>query len=146
MRRAIAVLPAGAASDLPCADTLLLDFEQRQRPAGLHEGLRGARIFIELPQPHVLRTDDRLILDDDTLVEIVARPEPLYEIRAANLSDLARIAWMLGDRHLAVEISERRLRIRRDPTVEKLLSGAAAVRIAAIEAPFEPEGGAYSAA
>ncbi len=37
-----------------------------------------------------------MILDDDTLIEIVARPEPLYEVRAASSSDLARIAWMLG--------------------------------------------------
>lgn len=143
MRRAIAVLPAGTASDLRLVDTLLLDYEQRQRPEGSHTALRGTRIEMALAQPVRLQTDDRLILDDDTLIEIVARPEPLYEVRAASSSDLARIAWMLGDRHLPVDISERRLRLRRDPAISALLSDAA-VRIIAIDAPFEPEGGAYA--
>lgn len=143
MRRAVAVLRAGTASDLRPVDTLLLDYEQRQRPEGPHIALRGTQIAMALAQPVRLRTDDRLILDDDTLVEIVARPEPLYELRAATPSELARIAWLLGDRHLPVDISERRLRVRRDPAIETLLENAA-VKIAAIDAPFEPEGGAYS--
>jgi urease accessory protein len=145
MKRAIAVLPAGRASVLPCIDALLLDYDQRQSPRGLHAALRGTQVEMALTQPVRLRTDDRLVLDDDTLIEIVARPEPLYELRAANPSDLARIAWMLGDRHLPVDISERRLRVRRDPVIESLLSNAA-VKIVAIDAPFEPEGGAYAGA
>jgi urease accessory protein len=145
MRRAIAVLPAGVASDLRCVDTLLLDYDQRQRPQGFHKALRGTAVEMALAHAVPLRTDDRLILDDDTLIEIVARPEPLYELRAASPFDLARIAWMLGDRHCPVEISERRLRVRRDPAIEALLSNAA-VKMLAIEAPFEPEGGAYSLA
>lgn len=60
---------------------------------------------MELAQPVRLRTDGWLILDDDTLVEIVTRPKQLYELRAASPSELARIAWMLGDRHLPVDIS-----------------------------------------
>ena len=143
MRRAIAVLPAGMASDRRVVDTLLVDYEQRQRPQGSHTALRGTQVEMALAQSVRLQTDDRLILDDETLIEIVARPEPLYELRAANPSDLARIAWMLGDRHLPVDISERRLRVRRDPAASALLSDAA-VRIIAIDAPFEPEGGAYA--
>lgn len=143
MKRAIAVLPAGMASDLLCVDTLLLDCEQRGRLVGMQTGLRGTQIDIALPQPVALRTDDRLVLDDETLVDVVARPEPLYELRAGNLSDLARLAWMLGDRHLAVDISERRLRVRRDAATEALLSNAA-IKLTAIDAPFDPEGGAYS--
>jgi urease accessory protein len=143
MKRAIAVLRAGTASDLRPVDTLLLDYKQRQRPEGAHTALRGTQITMALTQTVRLRTDDRLILDDDTLVEIVAQPEQLYELRTASLYELARIAWMLGDRHLAVDISERRLRLRRDPAVDTLLANAA-VKIAAIDAPFEPEGGAYA--
>jgi urease accessory protein len=36
------------------------------------------------------------------------------------------------------------LRVRRDPAVEKLLASLGA-KVTPIEAPFEPEGGAYSA-
>lgn len=143
MKRAIAVLPAANGTGPKAIDTLLLDYAQRQMPQGVYTALRGTQIDIALSQPVRLRTDDCLILDDDTLVEIVARPEPLYELRAGNPSDLARIAWMLGDRHMPVDISERRLRVRRDPAIETLLKDAA-VKIMAIEAPFEPEGGAYA--
>jgi urease accessory protein len=143
MRRAIAVLPAGAASNLRCVDTLLLDYDQRQRLHGSHRALRGTEVEMALAQAVPLQTDDRLILDDETLIEIVARPEPLYELRAASSFDLARIAWMLGDRHCPAEISERHLRVRRDTAIEALLVNAP-VKILAIEAPFEPEGGAYS--
>lgn len=143
MKRAIAVLPAANGVGPKAIDTLLLDYAQRQMPQGMHTALRGTQIEMALAQPARLRTDDCLILDDDTLVEIVARPEPLYELRAGHLADLARIAWMLGDRHMPVDISERRLRVRRDPVIETLLTGTA-VKITAIDAPFEPEGGAYA--
>src|SRR5207248_7578374 len=55
---------------------------------------------------------------------------------------LARLAWHLGDRHVAVQILPNRLRMRREDGVETLLKNLGA-RVAAIEAPFDPEGGAY---
>lgn len=143
MRRAVAVVPAGMPSDLPTIDTLLLEYQHRQRPHGWHTTLRGLQVEMALRHSYRLKTDDRLVLDDDTLIEIVARPEPLYEIRAANVSELARIAWMLGDRHLPVEMAERRLRVRRDPVVNALLKNGGMTFIE-IDAPFEPEGGAYA--
>lgn len=143
MRRAISVLPREAPSAGPVIDTLLLDYDQRQHPTGTHVALRGTGIVIDLAEPVQLRTDDRLALDDGSLVEVVARPEPLLEVRGRDAPDLARIAWMLGDRHVPVEIAERRLRLRPAPGIETLLQ-AAGVRIAQIEAPFDPEGGAYT--
>jgi urease accessory protein len=92
-----------------------------------------------------LRTDDALVLDDGGLVEIVAEPEPLIEARAADLPALARLAWHLGDRHVLVQILERRLRLKADPAIEALLQSLGA-KVVAINAPFEPEGGAYDQA
>lgn len=143
MRRAISVLPPHAHRSATVVDTLLLDYEQRQRPQGEHRGLRGTPVAFALSQPVHLRTDDCLLLDDGSLIEVVARPEPLLEVRTGHLPDLARIAWMLGDRHVPVEITERRLRLRPGPAVEALLEEAGA-RFIRIEAPFEPEGGAYA--
>ncbi|HEY5965318.1 MAG TPA: urease accessory protein UreE, partial [Xanthobacteraceae bacterium] len=57
----------------------------------------------------------------------------------------ARLAWHLGDRHVPVQIMERKLRLKRDPAIETLLQSLGA-KVAVIEAPFEPEGGAYEAA
>ncbi len=99
-------------------------------------------IEIALPRDRRLHQDECLVLDDGGLIEIVARPEPLIEIRAADSTALARIAWLLGDHHIAAELSERRLRVRRTASVIALLQNQAA-KLREIEAPFEPEGGAY---
>src|SRR5262249_36813552 len=74
--------------------------------------------------------------------EIVAAPEALIEVRA-DLATLARIAWALGDRHVPVEFFTARLRLRHDEALTALITSLGG-KIVAIEAPFEPEGGAYA--
>jgi urease accessory protein len=127
------------------ADTLILPHAQRNAHKGFVFGVKGMCIELDLPEPIRLRTDDALVLDDGALVEVVAEPEPLIEVRAGDLPALARLAWHLGDRHVPVQVLERRLRLKRDPAIETLLERMGA-KIVAIEAPFEPEGGAYAAA
>ena len=82
-------------------------------------------------------------LDDGNLVEVVAAPEPLIEARAGDLAALSRLAWHLGDRHVPVQVLNNRIRTRRDAGIEALLKSLGA-KVASIEAPFEPEGGAYA--
>ena len=125
-------------------DTLILSHAQRQAKQGFLFGVKGTCVEFDFPEPVRLRTDDAVVLDDGSLVEIVAEAEPLIEARAADLPALARLAWHLGDRHVPVQILEKRLRLRRDPAIEELLAALGA-RVIAIEAPFEPEGGAYEA-
>jgi urease accessory protein len=79
------------------------------------------------------------------VIEVVAAPEPLIEARAADLAHLARLAWHLGDRHVPAQLFANRFRVRREPAIESLLRSLGA-KLAAIEAPFEPEGGAYESA
>jgi urease accessory protein len=81
-------------------------------------------------------------LEDGRIVEVVAAPEPLAEIRAADGPALARVAWHLGNRHLPTEILPKVLRIRRDPIIEAMAKGLGS-RVIGLEAPFNPEGGAY---
>jgi urease accessory protein len=64
------------------------------------------------------------------------------EAAAENPRDLARLAWHLGNRHIEVQISDGKLRIRRDHVIEDMLGGLGA-RLTLVEAVFEPEGGAY---
>jgi len=75
-------------------------------------------------------------------VRVVGRPEFLVEISAAVPHEFARLAWHLGNRHTEVQIVGERLRIRRDHVLEAMLEKLGA-RLAMIEAPFEPERGAY---
>jgi len=73
----------------------------------------------------------------------VIEPEPLTEVRGNDLTHLARLAWHLGDRHVPVQVLTNRLRLRRDDALEAMLAALGA-RLTPIEAPFDPEGGAYA--
>jgi len=106
-------------------------------------GVNGTAIGLMLPESVMLRAGDLLELDDGSAVEIVIAPEPLVEIRGNDLTHLARLAWHLGDRHVPVQILSNRLRMRRDAALESLVKGLGA-RLTEIEAPFDPEGGAYA--
>ncbi|MDO9560853.1 MAG: urease accessory protein UreE, partial [Bradyrhizobium sp.] len=90
-----------------------------------------------------LRGGDALLLEDGRLVEVVAAPEPLVEIRCSDPQHLVRVAWHLGNRHLPTQLMAKGLRIRRDHVIEAMVKGLGA-RVIEIEAPFDPEGGAYA--
>ena len=144
MPRATSVLRVAERRDGSVVDTLILPHAQRQAQKGFLFGIKGTCVELDFPEMVRLRTDDALLLETGGLVEVVAEPEPLIEVRAADLPSLARLAWHLGDRHVPVQIMERKLRLKRDESIEALLQSLGAM-VAAIEAPFEPEGGAYEA-
>ena len=127
----------------PPADTVVLDFDDRHRRRMMMTGTRGLEFLLDLEHAVALRGGDALVLDDDRLVEVVAAAEPLVEIRCNDPQHLVRVAWHLGNRHLPTQITARGLRIRRDHVIEAMVKGLGA-RIIEIEAPFDPEGGAYA--
>jgi len=109
-------------------------------------GVNGTLIGLMLPEPVLLRMGDALELDDGSIVDVVVAPEPLVEVRGNDLTHLARLAWHLGDRHVPVQVMANRLRLRRDAGIEAMLGALGGARVTAIEAPFDPEGGAYATA
>jgi urease accessory protein len=127
----------------PPADTVVLDFDDRHRRRMVMMGTRGLEFLLDLENAVALRGGDALVLDDGRLVEVVAAPEPLVEIRCNDPQHLVRVGWHLGNRHLPTQITARGLRIRRDHVIEAMVKGLGA-RIIEIEAPFDPEGGAYA--
>jgi len=143
MARVISVVAAGHRHDRPVTDTVILDYAQRSAQKTTVTGVKGGVYEIALAEPARLRTDDLLLLDDGNLVEVVAASEALVEARAADVSALLQLAWHLGDRHVPVQVLTNRIRARRDAGVEALLKLLGA-KTALIEAPFEPEGGAYA--
>lgn len=142
MPRVTSVVAAADRHDRPVVDTVILDHAQRSAQKITITGVKGGTFEIDLHEPARLRTDDLLVLDDGTLVEVVAAAEPLIEARAADVAALSRLAWHLGDRHVPVQVLANRIRARRDAGVEALLASLGA-KVVLIEAPFEPEGGAY---
>jgi urease accessory protein len=127
------------------ADSVVLDFDDRHRRRMTMTGTRGLAFLLDLESAVALRSGDALVLDDGRLIEVVAAPEPLVEIRMHDPHHLIRIAWHLGNRHLPTQIMAKGLRIRRDHVIEAMLEGLGA-RVIEIEAPFDPEGGAYAGA
>lgn len=142
MIRATKVL-AGHRWTIAPADTVVLDFDGRHRRRMVMTGTRGLQFLLDLENATVLRGGDALVLEDDRLIEVVAAPEPLLEIRGRDPQHLVRLAWHLGNRHLPTQIMPRGLRIRRDHVIEAMVKGLGA-RAIEIEAPFDPEGGAYA--
>jgi len=127
------------------ADTVVLDFDDRHRRRMAMTGTRGLQFLLDLESAVALRGGDALVLEDGRLVEVVAAPEPLVEIKGADPHHLIRVAWHLGNRHLPTQIMPKGLRIRRDHVIEAMVKGLGA-RVVEIEAPFDPEGGAYAGA
>jgi urease accessory protein len=143
MKRANAVKSAGQWDDASAVDRVTLDAQERHRRRIVLTGERGTTFLLDLPQATALRDGDGLVLEDGAIVRVAGRPEPLVEIAAANAHELARLAWHIGNRHVDVEIVGDRLRMRRDHVIEDMLRGLGA-RLSPIEAPFDPEHGAYN--
>src|SRR5246127_4163292 len=125
------------------ADTVVLDFDDRHRRRMAMTGTRGLEFLLDLENTTALRGGDALVLEDGRLIEVVAAAERLAEIRCKDPLHLVRVAWHLGNRHLPTQILAKALRIRRDHVIEEMVKGLGA-RVIEIEAPFDPEGGAYS--
>ena len=123
-------------------DRVVLDADERHRRRITLTGERGTRFLLDLPQATALRDGDGLVLDDGSIVRVVGKPEPLVEIEASDAAARLRIAWHIGNRHVEVQVVGDRLRIRRDHVLEVMLRGLGAT-LTPIEAPFDPEHGAY---
>jgi urease accessory protein len=63
-------------------------------------------------------------------------------VRTADLRWLARAAYHLGNRHVALQIGEGWLRYKHDHVLDEMLHGLG-LKVAVEQAPFEPEAGAY---
>ncbi|MCQ4160894.1 urease accessory protein UreE [Roseomonas sp. GC11] len=140
--RATQVLPAGHWQARTARDTILVDFDDRHRRRKRYLGQQGLAFLLDLPEATVLRDGDGLLLEGGGVILVQAAPETLVEVRGQDALHLARLAWHLGNRHLPAEISAERILIRTDHVIERMLQGLGAT-LRWVEAPFNPEGGAY---
>ena len=141
--RAIAVLAVGTWDTLSAADSVLLDHDHRHRRRIALRTEAGSELLLDLPQAARLRDGDGLALEDGGVVRVRAKPEPLLEIRTSDDTTLLRIAWHLGNRHLPVQVSDKRLRICTDRVIADLVVQLGGT-VEELEAPFDPEAGAYA--
>jgi urease accessory protein len=142
VKRASSVRRAGEWDEALAVDYIVLDSDERHRRRRVLSAANGTHFVLDFAQPVALHDGDGLVLDNGSIVRVTGKPEPLVEVAAADARALARLAWHLGNRHTDVQLVGDRLRIRRDHVLEAMLRELGAT-LTPIEAPFDPEPGAY---
>jgi urease accessory protein len=142
MRRAITVHRRGEWPNTAALDTVTLPYLDRHRRRIRLIADSGKAYLLDLPRPHHLVEGDGLELDCGGYLRVRAADEAVFEIEAAEPADLLRIAWHLGNRHLPLQVAGAQLRIRADHVIADMVMGLGG-RITRLEAPFDPETGAY---
>jgi urease accessory protein len=124
------------------ADSLTLDFDNRHRRRIRLTTDSGAHVLLDLPKAVAMAHGDGLKLEDGSWLRINAAPEALVEIHASDATLLAKIAWHIGNRHFPAQILRGAIRIRPDHVIEAMIAGLGGW-MTRLDAPFQPEGGAY---
>jgi urease accessory protein len=145
MRRAIAVHTRGRWPEEAAVDSVTLAFLDRHRRRIRLVADTGAPFLLDLARAQHLTDGDGLELDNGSYIRVNAAPEPVIEIAADTPTDLLRIAWHLGNRHLPLQVAEGKLRLRADHVIAEMVLGLGG-RVVWCEAPFDPEIGAYAGA
>jgi len=137
-----AKLASGAQGEVQ--DQLLLVFELRQKRLFFAALVSGEEVALKLPRGATLRGGDLLLASDGRVIEVIAAAERVVHVECSTPSELARVAYHLGNRHVPVQVGDGFLRIGENHVLEEMLRGLGA-ELTIIEAPFEPESGAYAA-
>jgi len=123
--------------------TLTLAFDQRQKSRLRARLASGEEVALLLPRGTTLRGGDLVGASDGRIIEVIAEPERVLHIECGTPTALARAAYHLGNRHVPLQVGDGWLRIAADHVLADMLSNLGAT-VTPIEAPFEPEAGAYS--
>jgi urease accessory protein len=126
----------------PFIDEVVLDFEDRHRRRIVLSGLSGMEFLLDLAAVPDLRDGAGIVLSSGETVRVRAAAESLMEVCCAEPMQLARIAWHIGNRHLPAEITNASLRLRADHVIAGMIEGLGG-QVRYLDAPFNPEGGAY---
>lgn len=122
-------------------DSITLDLDARRKRRQTLTCAGGTCILVDLPTASGLEDGDGFLLEDGRIIRVDAAHEALVEVTPSP-HDLARIAWHLGNRHLPVQFVGEKIRLRADHVIEDMLQRLGA-DTRHIDAPFDPEGGAY---
>jgi urease accessory protein len=125
---------------------LIWDVRQKSRFDATDTAGRSLGVF--LPRGTVVRGGDVLVAEDGSLVRVVAAPQPVMQVRPCTTHgspfDLARAAYHLGNRHVALQLAPEQLQLEPDHVLAAMLRQMHLI-VTDAEAAFEPETGAYSA-
>ena len=128
------------------AAVLNLDWDTRQKSRFDAQDSQQRRLGVFLPRGTVVRGGDVLVAEDGSLVRVLAAEQTVLRIAPAPgpqaAFELMRAAYHLGNRHVPVELQADHLKIEPDHVLSSLLN-TLGMTVHTVQAPFEPEGGAY---
>ncbi|MCF6289438.1 MAG: urease accessory protein UreE [Desulfobacterales bacterium] len=124
------------------ATTLTLPWSQRTRSRLRVQLDNGEEAGLFLERGVILRDGDCLATDNGHVVRIRAAVETVSTVRSNDPLLLARICYHLGNRHVDLEIGQRRVRYLHDHVLDEMIRGMG-LRPEKEQAPLEPETGAY---
>ena len=122
---------------------LRLPFESRQKSRLRTKLVSGEEVGLMLARGEILRGGDLVTASDGRVIEVVAESEEVLHVECQSPAELAKAAYHLGNRHVPVQVGEGFLRIAEDHVLEEMVRKLGAT-VSHIEAPFEPEAGAYA--
>ena len=122
--------------------TLTLPFELRQKSRLRVKLDDGREAGLMLSRGHILRGGECLRAEDGTIVSITAAAESVTTVTHGRVTDLARAAYHLGNRHVALQVGDGWLRYLADHVLDDMVISLG-LDIQHEQAPFEPESGAY---
>ena len=131
------------------APSVELDWDVRQKSRFDATDSQGRALGVFLPRGTVVRGGDVLVAEDGSLVRVLAAPQPVLRVthcpQHGTPFDLLRAAYHLGNRHVQLELRPDHLQLEPDHVLAGMLDQMHLI-VNAVDAPFEPESGAYAAA
>jgi urease accessory protein len=119
-----------------------LPYESRSKSRLLLCLENGEQAAFVVERGRLLRDGERVTLVDGRVLEIVACDESVLEATSEDPQLVAKAAYHLGNRHVAVQLIPGGLRFLEDHVLEEMVAGLG-LSVSRRVAPFDPEGGAY---
>ena len=124
-----------------------LDWDTRSKSRFDATDSAGRHLGVFLSRGSVVRGGDVLVAEDGSLVHVQAAPQPVLRVtpcaQHGTALDLPRAAYHLGNRHVALEVRADHLQLEPDSVLADMLRAMHLI-VTELQAPFEPEGGAYA--
>ena len=123
-------------------DTITLSYDQRTRSRLRVTTDSNIEVGLFLPRGTVLNQGDLLRAEDGTIVEVRAAGETVSSASTDTPLLLNRASYHLGNRHVPLQFGPDFVRYLHDHVLDDMVR-ALGLKVETIQAPFEPEPGAY---
>ena len=120
-------------------DTISLTYDERfiRRKKLISDN--GYEFLVDLEEMKSVFNDQAFKLRHGKIIKIKSKEERLIEIRSSNLN---RLVWHIGNRHIPCQIETDRILIQEDDIIQDMIHRLGGDTKLIIEQ-FNPEGGAY---